>query len=211
MINKPSQPKVMKSLIAIGSLLITSTMFSPNANAQTICKSGLLISTIVNYGSTGYKCELGDLQYTFYENIVELNNPNAKINFLDSRTFQKITFTDLNSQGVVAFYYDVVSPFETVTKIEMAYNQEPLFPIPFQSEVSSIPILPSSPSLGPITVETNFTPDDSLVPPYQTLTSLTHTIYKTPSPLPLFGVPLVFGFCRKIKTRIYMGKSNINR
>jgi hypothetical protein len=195
-----------KSLFAASSILFASSLFSINVNAQTSCMSGLLLNTIVNTGSTGYSCDLGGLQYTFYDNLAELNNPNAKINFQDFGSHQNIIFTNLTSQGTFIFNYDVISPNETVERIELSYDQYPRFPTPIQTNVLTSPFLPSSPSKSPISIETIFIPDDISTPPYQTVTTMTHTIYKTPAPISLVGLGALFGFSRNIRRRINKAK-----
>ena len=198
----PAATKPWISLLATGGLMITAALIAPSAKAQTPCVSGLPISTIVNTGTTGYSCELGGLKYTFFDNLVDLNNPSAIVNFQDSPNMQLITFANLTSQGSIAFYYEVVSPIETITDIELSYSQDPSMPPPLQELVTGIPLLPSPPSLSALTVETMFEPDTSMAPPFQTLSTMTHTIHKTPAPLPLAGAGLVFGFSRKLRRRI---------
>jgi hypothetical protein len=191
------------SLLATGGLMITTALIAPSAKAQTQCMSGLPISTIVNSGSSGYSCELGGLKYTFFDNLGELNNPGSIVNFQDSPNMQVITFANLTSQGTIGFYYELISPIESINQIDLSYSQTPLMPTPLSESVTTSPVLPSAPSPGSISVETWFEPDTSMAPPFQTLTSMSHTIHKTPAPLPLAGAGLAFGFSRKLRRRIH--------
>lgn len=199
----------MKSLIATSSLMIAAALVAPPAKAQTPCMSGLPVSTIVSSGPSGYSCELGGLNYTFFDNLAELDNPGAIVNFQTSRQFQVITFANLTTEGVVGFFYKIISPFETITDIQLSYSQDPPLPDPIMEILITAPTLPKPPSpVVALTVETVFESDTSMAPPLQTLRSLTHTIHKTPAPLPLAGAGLAFGMSRRIKTRINMGKQN---
>lgn len=191
--------------------MITTALIAPSAKAQTPCMSGLPISTIVSTGSSGYSCELGGLKYTFFDNLGELNNPGSIVNFLDSPNTQVITFANLTSQGTIGFYYELISPIESINQIDLSYSQDPSMPPPMFEMVTTSPLLPSPPSLASISVETMFEPDTSMAPPFQTLTSMTHTIHKTPAPLPLAGAGLAFGFSRKLRRRIHnaSGKSEV--
>lgn len=197
-----------KSLVAASSIFIASSLLPMSVNAQTACMSGLPISIIANSGPSGYSCELGGLNYTFFNNLAELDNPNAIVNFQDSPNVQVITFANLTHQGDVGFFYKIISPYEEITDIELFYYQDPSFPYPELNGVFTAPTLPKPPSpIYPLTVETIFMPDTSIGSPSQTLISLTHKIYKTPAPLPLAGAYLAFGFSRKIRRRISNSKS----
>jgi hypothetical protein len=190
------------SLLATGGLMIAAALIAPSAKAQSPCMSGLPINTIVTAGPSGYSCVLGGLKYKFFDNLNELDTPNAFVNFQDSPNMQVITFANLTSQGTIGFYYEVTSPIETINDIELSYSQDPSAPPPTLELVETIPLLPAAPSPNPLTVETTFEPDTSMAPPFQTLSSLTHTIHKTPAPLPLAGAGLAFGFSRKLRRRI---------
>ena len=199
------------SLLATGGLMITTALIAPSAKAQTPCMSGLPVSTIVSSGSSGYSCELGGLKYTFFDNLGELNNPGSIVNFLDSPNMQMITFANLTSQGSIGFYYELTSPIESINQIDLSYSQTPSAPPPIIELVTTSPVLPSAPSPASISVETMFEPDTSMGTPLQTLTSMSHTIHKTPAPLPLAGAGLAFGFSRKLRRRIHhaSGKSEV--
>ena len=192
------------SLLATGGLMITAALIAPPAKAQTPCMSGLPVNTITNSGPSGYSCELGGLSYTFFNNLAELDNPNAVVNFQTSQLMQTITFANLDYQGAVGFFYKIISPNEEITDIELSYSQDPQLPDPIVEILTTAPTLPKPPSpVVALTVETVFESDTSMGPPFQTLTSLTHTIHKTPAPLPLAGAGLAFGFSRKLRRRIH--------
>jgi hypothetical protein len=192
------------SLLATGGLMITAALVAPPAKAQTPCMSGLPVSTIVSSGPSGYSCELGGLNYTFFDNLAELDNPGAIVNFQTSQLLQVITFDNLTTEGAVGFFYKLISPFETITDIQLSYSQDPPLPDPIMEILITAPTLPKPPSpVVALTVETVFESDPSVGPPFQTLRSLTHTIHKTPAPLPLAGAGLAFGFSRKLRRRIH--------
>jgi hypothetical protein len=196
--------KFWLALLATGGMMLTTSLIAPAAKAQSQpCMSGLLISTIVNAGPTGYSCDLGGINYTFYDSLTELENPLAMVKFQDSAKMQKITFDNLSTQDDVAFSYGLVSVTDIIEEVVLSYTQDPSMPAPLMESVSTTPILPANPSQNTIYVDTIFMPDTSMAPPYQTLTSMTHTIHKTPAPLPLAGAGLAFGFSRKLRRRIH--------
>jgi hypothetical protein len=197
------------SLLATGGLAIASAMIAAPAHATPPCVSGLLISTIVNPPSTGYTCELGGITYSFNTSMTELAaSPVAALNFVTTKTFQKLIFTNLSNQDLIQFSYEIDSPVETILSIEQTYEPDPMVPPPLfpplgLTGIMTNPGLPSAPSPFPTTVEALFEPDTTGNPPYATLTSLTHTIYKTPAPLPMVGAGLAFAFTRKLRQRIH--------
>jgi len=200
--------KPWASLLTTGGFVLLSAMIAAPAEAAPPCVSGLLISTIVTPPSTGYSCELGGITYSFNNSMAELNSsPTAALYFEDTLLFQKLIFANLSNQGVIQFSYDISTLTESVLAIEQTYEPDPMTPPPLLppigfTGIETSPGLPFSASPNPLTVEATFDPDTSGNPPYPTLTSLTHTIHKTPAPLPMVGAGLAFAFSRKLRRRI---------
>jgi hypothetical protein len=184
-----------------GTMLAGSIIPSP---AQAVdCISGKLISEIVQSGS--YSCRLGEQNYSFNASVGELDNvtQTSTIEFFDSKNMQQIRFTNTGATDFVLFNYSVVSPTESIDDIQISYNQTPSAPPPLTVLVATNSGLPYSPSTVPLVLDTLFDPDTSQGT--QTLTALTHTIYKSPAPLPLVGAGFVFGFSRKLRRRVRDG------
>lgn len=203
-------PKPWASLLTTsGIALLFSAMSAAPASAAPPCVSGILISAIVTPPSTGYTCELGGIAYTFDDSMAELNSsPTAALNFINTPTFQKLIFANLSNQGPIGFSYQITSITESVVSIEQSYEPDPMSPPPLfppdgLTGLATFPGLPFPPSPDPLIVEATFEPDTSGNPPFATLTSLTHTIYKTPAPLPMLGSGLAFVFSRKLRRRIH--------
>lgn len=202
--------KPWASLLTTSGIAFLSAMSTTPASAFPPCESGILISAIVTPPSTGYTCEIGGIGYTFNDSISELNSsPTAALNFINTPTFQKLEFINLSNQGTtIGFNYTIYAISESVLAIEQSYEADPMSPPPLFppfgiTGVTTAPGLPFLPSPNPRTVEASFEPDTSGNPPFATLTSLTHTIQKTPAPLPMVGAGLAFAFSRKLRRRIH--------
>jgi hypothetical protein len=197
------------SLLTTGGIVLFSAINAAPAAAAPPCVSGTLISEIVTPPSTGYTCEIGGIIYTFNPSMAELNSsPTAALNFINTPTFQKLIFANLSNEGLIEFSYEINTMTESVVSIEQSYEPDPMLPPPLFPPVgltglATIPGLPFPPSPSSLTVEATFEPDTSGNPPFATLTSLTHTIYKTPAPLPMVGAGLAFAFSRKLRRRIH--------
>jgi hypothetical protein len=188
--------KTWISFVAAAGLMITDTLLTPPAQAQT-CNNGLLIYTIINTIG-GYSCELGQLQFTFHIDLGELNNATntSYLDFYDSPYLQEIRFLNTGPSGGVVFSYDVLSRYETIDSLGLTY--EPALPTPVVAEI--IPAVPAwPPSTTPRSISTAFVPNALATPPV--FTSMTHKIYKSPGPLPLAGVGLALSFSRKLRRR----------
>jgi hypothetical protein len=141
--------------------------------------------------------------------MAELNSsPTAALNFVNTSTFQKLIFANLSNQGSIDFTYNITAITESVISIEQTFEPDPMSPPPLfppfgSTGLSTIPGLPFPPSISPLTVEATYEPDTSGSPPYATLTSLIHTIHKTPAPLPMVGAGMAFAFSRKLRRRIH--------
>jgi hypothetical protein len=143
--------------------------------------------------------------------MVELaHNPGASLRFEHSSAEQKIIFDGLANSDLMYFTYNIQSPYESIIDIEQTYTPYPVVPPPLTppsdfnaSGIRAVPALPSIPSDFDIEITALLEPDTSGFPPYPVFTSLTHTIYKTPSPLPLAGAGLAFAFSRRLRQRIH--------
>lgn len=194
------------ALLATGGMAITSSLVALPAQAIP-CQNGLLISTIVAAGPAGYSCNLGSITYSFNDDIVELGedqfglpNPLASISFSNIPKQQRLGFDNLLVQGPVFFTYEILSPIDTIESVDQTYTPNNMTPPPVPpTGVIATPLLPATPADGPVTVTTIFEPDF----PATTLTSLTHTIDKTPGPVPIAGAGLAFAFSRKLRRRIH--------
>jgi hypothetical protein len=195
----PAAKKTWISLFATASTMILGAIIPSPAKAVD-CVSGKLISEIVVAGN--YSCRLGQQDYTFNSSVGELDNATqtSTIDFYDSQYMQQIIFTNTGSEDFVLFNYTVVSQTESIDDIQVSYTLSPSLPPPLSSAVATSSPLPYAGSPLPLTVDGIFDPDTSLGT--QTLTSLTHTIYKSPAPLPLAGAGLAFGFSRKLRRRV---------
>jgi hypothetical protein len=197
------------ALLASTSLLVAGSLIAGPAKALT-CVSGLPINTIVNTAG-GYTCQLGLLEYTFNQSMLELDNPSSYVNFYDSLAYQEISFINTNTTGGAGFDYKVISEYESIDKLELSYTLSPSSPDPVIATITGPdPLIPSPgnpwpPQTNPLTIETDLIPDSS--PTTQTLTSMTHKIYKSPAPLPFAGAGLAFGFSRKLRRRALRASS----
>jgi hypothetical protein len=195
--------------LATGGLMLAISVMGLSAQAQTPCVNGLPIATIVNSGTAGYTCQLGGLTYNFANNISELNMPNQNgvVDFFDSPTTQKITFRNLFFQGLAEFSYGITSTTDTVTSIVQSYTQNISSPPPLLSDVFAT--VPSTIVSVIASLET-----DGGSPSDPHLTSLIHTINKTPipGPLPVMGTAFALGFSRKLRGRVQQaaGKGHLS-
>ncbi|MFN9661447.1 MAG: hypothetical protein ACK6BC_13955, partial [Cyanobacteriota bacterium] len=197
------------ALLATGVMVIPASLIALPAKAAP-CTNNLLISTIVAAGPAGYSCELGILQYTFFEDINELGikangQPNtlASISFTNSTYAQEITFQDLDVKNIVYFAYQIsalAETNETIDSVRQTLVQDPASPPPDPgtTDLTPDPSLPFWPYGSPITLTASYEPSSTAV----TLKQLNHTIEKTPAPLPLAGAGFAFGFSRKLRRRI---------
>ncbi|MFN9644444.1 MAG: hypothetical protein ACK6BG_04825 [Cyanobacteriota bacterium] len=195
------------ALLASTSLLVAGSLIASPAKAET-CNSGLRIQTIVNTPG-GYTCQLGQLQYTFNDTMstLALASPNSTIDFYDSPPHQTISFRNLNTTIPIGFDYSVVSPQESIDELELNYVQSPSAPPADPATISGIPYTPTPTPDGkwnasniPLYIETAFVPEGN----QQTLLYMSHTIYKSPAPLPLAGASLALGFSRKLRRRVLL-------
>lgn len=194
------------ALMAVGGMVITTSLMASPAKALPTCVSGLPISTIASTGATGYSCTLGGLDYKFDSNVGSLDStPSSVVNFFDSPTIQTITFANLDINYDLYFSYTILSPLESITDIVQTYVQNPSSPppLPALTGITTTPALPAPPSPIAMVVQATYAFDTSMAPPDPTISSLTHTINKTPGPLPVAGAGLAFGFSRKLRRRIH--------
>ncbi|MBM5815876.1 MAG: hypothetical protein FJ083_04590 [Cyanobacteria bacterium K_Offshore_surface_m2_239] len=195
--------------VATGGLMLAFSLMGASAQAQTLCTSGLPISTIASSGIAGYTCRRGSLTYRFANDIAELNFPNLNgyINFSDTPTSQDIVFTNLAFQGLSEFSYDIDSTTDTITSIVQTYTQDIATAPPILSEIFAS--LPSTIVSVTAVLETDMSMG---APDNPTLTSLTHriTMIPVPGPLPVIGTALGLGFTRKLRGRIQRAKRQNN-
>ena len=127
------------------------------------CISGLPLSTIIASGAPGYSCQLGQVTYTFYDDIIELDNGTSFIDFFNSPPMQRIGFQGLTSEDLFLFTYGMTAPHQTIESIIQTYTPFPMTPPPLvpPTGVSTNPDLPSVPDQGTIFVFSTFEPDPS--------------------------------------------------
>jgi hypothetical protein len=194
--------------VATGGLMVAISLMGPSAQAQTICTSGLPISTIGSSGMTGYTCQRGSLTYVFSNDIADLNFPNFNgvVNFSDTPTSQDIVFSNLALQGFAEFSYTITSTTDTITSILQSYTQDISSPPP-QSGISAT--VPATVVTVIASLETDMSMGGAANP---TLTSLTHRInmIPVPGPLPVIGTALTLGFSRKLRGRIQHAKRQVD-
>jgi hypothetical protein len=202
-----SARKSCPTLLAAGGIAIGSLLVAPPAQAAPCTTTP--IQKIVDDGT--YTCLFGKITYTFNSSMVELaHNPGASLRFEHSSAEQKIIFDGLANSDLMYFTYNIQSPYESIIDIEQTYTPYPVVPPPLTppndfnaSGIRAVPGLPSIPSDFDIEITALLEPDTYGFPPYPVFTSLTHTIYKTPSPLPLAGAGLAFAFSRRLRQRIH--------
>jgi len=181
------------SFLVVSSIAVASVWTGRPASAAPPCVNGLSISTIIS--SSPYECTLGSITYIFDNSLNELNNPNAKINFFTSDLKQEIRFESLSYNGFVSFGYDLITPNDSIESIDQSYT--PATPAAINSILDINSVLPADPSDTPYTMYSELQ-----LAPGTTLTSLTHTINKTPAPLPVLGAGMAFTFSRRLRRRI---------
>lgn len=194
--------------LTTGGLILAISLVSSATKAGTICNNGLPLSTLANSGPNGYTCESGKLEYTFMNDIVELNLPNQNgyLNFNNMPLSQQVIFSNLAFQGLAAFTYKVKSlttgTVYNITSIDQTYTQDMPTPSPLENQISAT--LPGN----NIDVAALLETDESSGPPNPKLTSLTHsfTLEAVPGPVPVVGTTLALGFSRKLRGRIQQAK-----
>ncbi len=202
-----SARKSCPTLLAAGGIAIGSLLVAPPAQADPCTTTP--IKKIVDDGT--YTCLFGKITYTFNTSMGELaQNPGASLRFEHGSTAQKIIFEGLANSGIMYFTYLIQSPYESIIDVEQTYTPYPVVPPPLTppsdfnpSGIRAVPALPSIPSEFDVEITAVLEPDTNGSPPYPVFTSLTHTIYKTPSPLPLAGAGLAFAFSRRLRQRIH--------
>ena len=193
------------ALLAIGGLVMSTSLIASPAHAAPPCLSGLKIQTVVDAGAGGYSCELSSLTYTFYDNMVELTTgaPDAAINFDTNGDLQTISFTKLALAKYTVFTYEVLSPVKQVESVDMAFDPDPLIPTPYIPPiVTPSPILPTPASTSPVSFTIEFDPDTADPNNLAVVRGMSNVIFYTPAPLPVLGAGLAFGFTRKLRRRI---------
>lgn len=188
-------PKSWPILPAACGVLLSGAFALAPAQAASPCPNSILIQTIASLPS--YTCDLGGLMYTFNNSLGSLAgaNPAATLFFQNSTTSLTLKFDNLSTDTLVGFNYKILPVSETILAINQTYQLSPSLPPPFQNDITTS-TLPAPPSPLTTDVQVTFEPDGN------TLISLTHTIEKTPAPLPIIGTGLVFGFSRKLRRRI---------
>jgi hypothetical protein len=190
---RSAPPPTWAAVVAAGALACAAGLSGPPAQAAAC--SSRTISSIISSG--GYVCELGTVRYSFGTDMGELSG--GTISFADAPLLQTISFTGL---GAIA---DPIDP-----DIGFTYGVTVLPPASFQIESASqtFASLTGSSDVSQNTLE-------ALVFPFSTgnltatldatsvnLSSITHTIRKTPGPLAIFGAATAFFFSRRLRRRI---------
>lgn len=142
------------------------------------CTNGLSLNTIASSGPSGYTCTLGNVDYTFSNDIGEFNLPdgNGYIDFVNSGTTQQIIIQNLNFQGIGVFSYAIKGGTTIINNVVQTFTQIPSEPPPYYSDLYAT--VPGNNIDVLVELETDTSqgyPDD----PY--LKSITHTITLTPS------------------------------
>jgi hypothetical protein len=186
----------------IAGLCVIGGLVVPSAVKAFQCPtgpSGVPIATIATPGTT-YTCDLGGFNYLFDDRsgLSELTaSSTAALVFETSPMEQKLIFKNLANTSLVDFIYFVTPLTEEAIEIKQTYLQTPSGSIPLENLLTTVPSFsPGSPTTMPFDVRATFEPDNA------TLTELTHTMVKTPAPLPLLGAGLTLGFTRKLRRRI---------
>ncbi len=184
------------------SLMICGGLFFPSASQAAACpmgSPGVPISTL----AVGFDCEFGGFNYLFnnLSGIVDLDTtPTSALVFEMSSTFQSLIFTNLHVDFLIDFVYFVTPITESALSIEQTFIQVPGVDIPLENELTTFPFFsPSNPISMPFEVRATFEPNTVNG---EVLTELTHTMVKTPAPLPVLGASVAIGFSRKIRQRI---------
>jgi hypothetical protein len=187
---------VIAGLSVIGGLLTPSSV---NAAACPTGDPGIPISVLATPGSP-YTCDLGGFNYLFDDRsgLSELGaSSTAALVFETTPAEQKLIFKNLANSSLVDFIYFVTPLTEEALEIKQTFVQTPPGSTPVENLIITVPSFsPGSPTTMPFDVRATFEPDNA------TLTELTHTMVKTPAPLPLLGAGLTFGFTRKLRRRI---------
>lgn len=184
------------------SLMICGGLFFPSASQAAACPTGspgVPISTL----ASGFDCEFGGFNYLFnnLSGIEDLDTtPTSALVFEMSSTFQSLKFTNLANTSLIDFVYFVTPITESALFIEQTFVQVPSGDIPLENTLTTFPFFsPSNPTSMPFEVRSTFETDpvNGAV-----LTELTHTMVKTPAPLPVLGASVAIGLSRKIRQRI---------
>jgi hypothetical protein len=184
--------KIFAGLIVIGGILAPSTA---KAAVCPVGSPGVPITSLTTF----FTCDFSGFNYRFdtSSQLSELTtSPTAALIFEKTPTTQSLRFTNLANTGLVDFIYYVTPLTEEALSIEQTFLQDPAGPTPLEDTLTTTPFFsPTQPTTMPFDVRATFEPDGT------TLTQLTHTMYKTPAPLPVLGAGMAFGFCRKLRQR----------
>jgi hypothetical protein len=188
---------LIAALIVTGGLLVPTTV---RAAACPTGSPGVPITTLAT--PPFFSCELGGFRYLFdiRSQLSELTaSPTAALIFETSQFSQTLRFTNLANNDPVDFIYFVTPLTEEAVTIQQLFTQSPAgSPPPFEDSLATSTGLPTT---SPFDVRAIFEVDN----PSITLTELTHTMVKTPGPLPILGAGATFAFSRKLRRRISRG------
>lgn len=179
------------------ALIATGGILAPTIARAAACPTSVAISVIATPPS--YTCDIGGFNYLFdiRSQLSELTiSPTATLFFETSPLSQTLRFSNLANSGPVDFIYFVTPLTEEAVDIQQTFTQSPAgSPPPFDNQLTTSVGLPTT---FPFEVRASFEVDD----PSVMLTELTHTMVKTPGPLPILGAGVTFAFSRKLRRRI---------
>jgi len=186
---------LIAGLIVMGGALTPATA---QAAACPVGSPGVPISTLAN--PPYYTCDIGGFRYIFDSNsqLNELTvSPTAELIFTASPTLQTLRFTNLANTSLIDFIYNIKPLTGMALDFQQTYTQTPSGSTPLENVWTTDPVFsPSNPTAMQIEVRATFEADNA------TLTELTHTIVKTPGPLPTLGAGVAFALSRKLRRRI---------
>lgn len=184
----------------IAGLIVMGGILTPATSQAAACPAGppgVPISTLAT--PPFYTCDIGGFRYIFDINsdLNELITPTAALIFNALPTVQTLRFTNLANTNIVDFAYKIKPLSGEALDFQQTYLQTPSGSTPLENSWTTTPVFsPTNPTDMEIIVRATFEPDNA------TLTELTHTIVKTPGPLPTLGAGIAFAFSRKLRRRV---------
>ncbi|MFN6339567.1 MAG: hypothetical protein ACK41W_12705 [Cyanobacteriota bacterium] len=179
------------AVLAAGGLAIIATLAGPSAQAAPC------VSTTVDwiFNNAPYICELGGtVEYTFGTDLAD-NLSGGTLSFMDGPTAQTIKITGLSLTNPIVGYtfgVNVLSPSFEIADATQTYTTS----TPFDAVLINSVVTPGGFPISSQNLTTSFRANGG------NLTSMTMTIEKTPTPLPILGAGAALGFSRKLRRRI---------
>jgi hypothetical protein len=173
--------------LAVGGFASLACFSTPSAQAAAC------VNQTITAGFTGYVCDLGDVQYTFGNDLGEFTG--GQILFTDGAALQEIEFLPATpiTDPIISFTLGAaITAPNTITKV----TSSPTFSGTIALDTLEYPAAPQANPFSSGNIIANFIGTGGA------LSSYSLNITKTPGPLPILGAGAAFGMSRKLRRRI---------